>query len=202
MIRLMKITFAMTVSFVLSGCSAAHVSPKPFKVVNPSICGIDQKKSAIPNNFNLKPLLSEMVIPLCQAIDTEVIDESITVLDGVDLHTLKGSNFGISLGDQTRDRIVNLCGASVKKIPLSKYFKYANDGLTALTPDIKEVNRVNFQAYYVVIPTYENINAGARVKLELVDLYEQASITSQSRTVTWQCLSNGTDRRIQFFNSY
>lgn len=194
----------MTISLVLAGCSVSHVSvnPEPFKVVDPRICGIDQNKSAIPTSFNLKPLLSEIVLPLCRAIDSEVIDESITVLDGVDLHTLNVSNFGISLGDQTRDRVVNLCGASVKKIPLSKYFKYANGGLTAQTWNIQELNRVNFQAFYVVIPTYERINAGARVKLELVDLYEQASITSQSRTVSWQCLSNGTDRRIEFFKNY
>lgn len=177
----MKIIFPTVFSLAfLSGCSSIPHPQSPQRCTTE----LDVEKTFI--NYDIKPLVSRMVKGFCYPIKQYEID-SIMILDGVNLKTMKGSDLGVEIGINVKDQILNQCNTPVTKMTLTRYFRLSEKGVTATSFDLNELNKLNFPTPVVLVPSYYSNTNSLRINLELVDLSTQSTISSSNKLLKWQC---------------
>lgn len=171
---------------VLAGCAGTPTGQLP------PVCHIDETELiGKVDSRDLALQLSEGLCPVGKATDRGDEPTALLVVsDPVDVQSYLPGPLGRAFGDVFRAAVFQRCQVPIRQIELGRDVSLTQQGITALTRDLREVRGTTFQAREAIITTY-SLNRGRLTlvarRLEL----SQAAITGMNtRELSWQCEQN------------
>ncbi len=114
----------------------------------------------------------------------------LVVADPVDIQTYVPSHLGRAFGDIFRAEILQKCGTPIRQVELSRDFNLMQQGLTALTRNLRDVRGSQFQAREAVITTYSLAKNRVVFVARRINLEPGAIVAMSTREASWTCDPN------------
>jgi len=166
----------------LSGCAGTPTAETP------ETCSIDQPE--LVGQLDLRLLSQQLSQGLCPAEATDAQQGSsvlLVVADPVDVQTFVPGHLGRALGDVYRAAVFQQCRVPIRQVELGKDFSLTQQGITALTRNLRDVRGTSFQAKEALITTFSMSRNKAYFVSRRIDLAQSAITAVNSKEVTWQC---------------
>jgi hypothetical protein len=172
---------SLVLVFVLTGCGATPTAQTP------ETCSIDQPD--LVGQIDLRLLSQQLTLGLCPSEGAETLGGAplLVVADPVDVQTFVPGYLGRALGDVFRAAVFQQCKVPIRQIELGKDFSLTQQGITALTRNLRDVRGTSFQAKEAVITTFSTSRNKAYFVSRRIDLAQSAITAVNSKEVSWQC---------------
>lgn len=181
---------ALLVAACLAGCAGTPTAQSP------TSCSIDEP--SLMGHIDGRELARQLADDLCpkiRAIDpyasTSGDDHGLLVVaDPVEVQTYMPTHLGRAFGDVLRAAILQRCGVPIRQVELSRDFSLTQQGITALTRNLRDVRGPQFQARDAIITTYTMTKNRVVFVARRIDLAPGAIMAMSTREVSWACEQN------------